>query len=147
VRSNRSAKKTKFLSYLRKTAQGLAQTLYYNREIAALSLQARSSDEKRLFSSPFLVSQRSVTQAKGASGVLPANMLFFSDTRESVLFFTDTIGFFAMKLWIAANLRSFHFALSLELTLLAQRVTWLPWSPVQIAALVLAFRYTSPLCF
>jgi len=35
---------------------------------------------------------------------------------ESVLFFADTIGFFAMKLWVAANLRSFHFALSLELT-------------------------------
>jgi len=37
VRSNRSAKKTKFLSYLRKTAQGLAQTLYCNRKIAALA--------------------------------------------------------------------------------------------------------------
>jgi hypothetical protein len=91
VRSNRSAKKTKFLSYLRKKAQGLAQTLYYNREIAALSLQARSSDEKRLFSSPFLVSQRSVTQAKGASGVLPAKMLFFSETLFVALFYTKTL--------------------------------------------------------
>ncbi len=43
-------------------------------------------------------------------------MLFFAGMLESVLFFADTIGFFAMKLWVAANLRSFHFALSLELT-------------------------------
>jgi hypothetical protein len=35
---------------------------------------------------------------------------------ESVLFFADTVGFFAMKSQEAANLRSFHFALSLELT-------------------------------
>ena len=35
---------------------------------------------------------------------------------ESVLFFADTVGFFAMKSQEAANLRSFHFALRLELT-------------------------------
>jgi len=46
-------------------------------------------------------------------------MLFFAVMLESVLFFADTIGFFAMKLWVAANLRSFHFALSLELTSLS----------------------------
>jgi len=35
---------------------------------------------------------------------------------ESVLFFADTVGFFAMKSQEAANLRSFHFALRLALT-------------------------------
>jgi len=32
-------------------------------------------------------------------------------------FYLRIVSFFAMKLWVAANLRSFHFALSLELTL------------------------------
>jgi len=41
---------------------------------------------------------------------------FFVVMLESVLFFADTVGFFAMKSQEAANLRSFHFALRLELT-------------------------------
>jgi hypothetical protein len=43
---------------------------------------------------------------------------------ESVLFFADTVGFFAMKSQEAANLRSFHFALRLELTLTTEIPTF-----------------------
>jgi hypothetical protein len=47
-------------------------------------------------------------------------MLFFADTLESVFFFADTICFFAMKLPEAAYSRSFHFALTLGLTIYRQ---------------------------
>ena len=43
-------------------------------------------------------------------------MLFFAIAIESLLFFADMIGFFAMKSWEAAYSRSFHFALTLERT-------------------------------
>lgn len=43
---------------------------------------------------------------------------------EFVLFFADTVGFFAMKSQEAANLRSFHFALRLELTLTTEIPTF-----------------------
>ena len=46
-------------------------------------------------------------------------MLFFAVMLESVLFFANTVGFFAMKLWKMADSSSFHFALTLGLTEIA----------------------------
>jgi hypothetical protein len=76
------------------------------------------------FSAPFFTLQRSLARVERPSHKPPADMLFFAITGESLLFFADRIGFFAMKSWKGACLRSFHFALSLKRTAssaLAQR--------------------------
>jgi hypothetical protein len=43
-------------------------------------------------------------------------MLFFAVALESVSFFANTVGFFAMESWKMADSSSFHFALTLGLT-------------------------------
>jgi hypothetical protein len=116
VRSNISAKKSKILSYMRKKALCPVQTFYCICEMATPPLQARSLTQKSFFCPIGSTTKSVLALAERASIGPPRNMLFFADTLESVFFFADTICFFAMKLLEMGYSRSFHFALSLELT-------------------------------